>query len=310
MRGAYLYSGLRDNGDDMGGWHLKLFIDLGSQVLIQQGLELLILLLHLHRGVDGLAATLQQIVVTLQEQIEGFPDAEVHVGDHVAHAFPELAFLAASARLAIRLALGAQLLRARLLLLVRRHVGDAGVLLLLDEVLQMLQHVIWLHHQRLVIFLLTVVEDLHQEIHVLLTLHSDVAEQGIDLQHIALLQGKFGQLIADLHIQQKLSLVFDQIQDLLHLGCRELAGVGLAHVRGLQGGALPGGGAALGKGVQLLLQQLLLGRYPLVAQLLFMQEPICLQHFGHQAPYLGFVHLPDLPELLLVRLLEVLELLL
>ena len=47
---------------------------------------------------------------------------------------------------------------------------------------------------------------------------SDVAEQGIDLQHIALLQGKFGQLIADLHIQQKLSLVFDQIQDLLHLG--------------------------------------------------------------------------------------------
>ena len=42
----------------------------------------------------------------------------------------------------------------------------------LDEVLQMLQHVIWLHHQRLVIFLLTVVVDLPQEIHVLLTLHS------------------------------------------------------------------------------------------------------------------------------------------
>ena len=42
----------------------------------------------------------------------------------------------------------------------------------LDKVLQMLQHVIWLHHQSLVIFLLPVVEDLHQEIHVLLTLHS------------------------------------------------------------------------------------------------------------------------------------------
>mmetsp|Transcript_39790 Transcript_39790/g.86089 ORF Transcript_39790/g.86089 Transcript_39790/m.86089 type:complete len:204 (+) Transcript_39790:100-711(+) len=203
----------------MGGWHLKLFVDLGSQVLIQQGLQLFVLLLHGHRGVDALAATLQQLVVALQEEVQGFPHAEVHVGDHVAHAFPELAFLAAAARLTVRLTLRAQLLRAGLLLLVRGNVGDAGVLLLLDKVLQMLQHVIWLHHQSLVIFLLPVVEDLHQEIHVLLTLHSDVTEQGIDLQHITLLRWKFCKLIADLHIQQKLSLILDQIQDLFHLGC-------------------------------------------------------------------------------------------
>ena len=40
-------------------------------------------------------------------------------------------FLAATARLTVRLTLRAQLLRAGLLLLVRGNVGDAGVLLLL-----------------------------------------------------------------------------------------------------------------------------------------------------------------------------------
>ena len=40
-------------------------------------------------------------------------------------------FLAAAARLTVRLTLRAQLLRAGLLLLVRGNVGDAGVLLLL-----------------------------------------------------------------------------------------------------------------------------------------------------------------------------------
>ena len=34
-----------------------------------------------------------RLVVALQEEAQGFPHAEVHVGDHVAHAFPELAFL-------------------------------------------------------------------------------------------------------------------------------------------------------------------------------------------------------------------------
>ena len=37
---------------------------LGSQVLIQQGLQLFVLLLHGHRGVDALAATLQQLLRT------------------------------------------------------------------------------------------------------------------------------------------------------------------------------------------------------------------------------------------------------
>ena len=46
---------------------------------------------------------------------------------------------------------------------------------------------------------------------------TDVTEQGIDLQHITLLRWKFCKLIADLHIQQKLSLILDQIQDLFHL---------------------------------------------------------------------------------------------
>ena len=66
----------------------------------------------------------------------------------------------------------------------------------------------------------------------------------------------------------------------MDLGGRELAGVGLAHVRGLQGGALPGGGATFGEGVQLLLQQFLLGRDPFVAQLLFMQQTIGLERRG------------------------------
>ena len=34
-----------------------------------------------------------RLVVALQEEAQGFPHAEVHVGDHVAHAFSELAFL-------------------------------------------------------------------------------------------------------------------------------------------------------------------------------------------------------------------------
>mmetsp|Transcript_93332 Transcript_93332/g.273240 ORF Transcript_93332/g.273240 Transcript_93332/m.273240 type:complete len:209 (+) Transcript_93332:160-786(+) len=208
----------------MRGWHLELLVHLGAEVLVQELLELLVLLLHGDGVVDRLAPLLQELVVLLKKCIQGLPDAEVHVWDHVAHPLPELALLTAPSGLAVGLALAAKLLGPRLLLLVRSNVRNVQRVLLRHEVPQQVQHVIRIYHEGLVILILAMVESANEQINVLLAVHAYVPQQRVDLQHVALLRRFQGRdLLAYLEIKQELRLLLDQVEDLLHLRGRVLA---------------------------------------------------------------------------------------
>mmetsp|Transcript_23062 Transcript_23062/g.64927 ORF Transcript_23062/g.64927 Transcript_23062/m.64927 type:complete len:512 (+) Transcript_23062:520-2055(+) len=154
------------------------------------------------------------------------------------------------------------------------------------------------------------VKDADQEIHVLLALDADVAQNGVDLEHVPLLLRQAEDLLPHLQIQQELRLLLDQVENLLDLRGGVLARGRLRHILGLDGRALAGGSAGLREGLKLELELLGLRLHPLVAQLLFVEQPIRLQDLRNEAPHLLLVHLPHLSELLLVGLLKVLELLL
>mmetsp|Transcript_76016 Transcript_76016/g.163146 ORF Transcript_76016/g.163146 Transcript_76016/m.163146 type:complete len:326 (+) Transcript_76016:30-1007(+) len=298
----------RNHTDDMRGRDLQLLVHLGAQVLVEELLKLLVLLLHAHSGVDGLATLLQELVISLQEAVQGPPHPEVHIGDDVTHPLPELPLLTTPPRLPVRLTLTTHGLGPCFLLLVGCHVGDAQVLLLKDEILKQLQYVVCIHHEGLIVLILPVVEDTDKEVHVLLTLHTDVPEDGIDLEHIPLLRRQADDLLPHLQVEQELGLLLDEIQNLLDLRRRVLPGDGLTHLRGLDGGALPRGCAGLREGVQLLEQLLLFRGQPLMAQLLLVQQAISLEDLRNETAHFLFVHLPNFTKLLLVRLLKVVAL--
>mmetsp|Transcript_42001 Transcript_42001/g.121785 ORF Transcript_42001/g.121785 Transcript_42001/m.121785 type:complete len:348 (+) Transcript_42001:498-1541(+) len=155
------------------------------------------------------------------------------------------------------------------------------------------------------------VEYRHEEIHILLTFNPDVAEDGINHEHIALLRSRqLGHLLTNLQVQQKLSLLFDEVEHLFHLRGRILAGNGPAHLGGLDRCALACGRSGLRVSLELHVQLLLLRHVPLVAQLLLMDQAVGGMNFVDESSDLLFAHLPNLAELFLVGRFEMPELLL
>mmetsp|Transcript_11055 Transcript_11055/g.24342 ORF Transcript_11055/g.24342 Transcript_11055/m.24342 type:complete len:223 (+) Transcript_11055:673-1341(+) len=150
------------------------------------------------------------------------------------------------------------------------------------------------------------VEDAHQEIYVLLAIHTDSSEDRVNLKHISLFLGQTENLFLDFHVQQKLSLFFDQVQHLFHLGSRVLARSTLRHLCRLNCCALACCSAGLGKCLQLQLKLLLLRTLPDVAQLLLVKQLVCLEDFVDQLPNLLGIHIPHFAEFLVIRLLEML----
>merc|ERR1719258_207348 len=102
------------------GRYLKLVVHPRAEVLVQERLELLVLLLQRHRGVDRSGPALEQVVVFLEESVEGLPDVGVHFRDDVAHLLPKLLLFLPAPELPLRLGLGPHRLPLALLLLLAR----------------------------------------------------------------------------------------------------------------------------------------------------------------------------------------------
>ena len=71
--------------NDLGWGHLKLLIDTGLQVLVEQRLELLVLLVQQARLLDQILPVYQQLVVVAQRFIEGSPHGQLLVGEDLGH---------------------------------------------------------------------------------------------------------------------------------------------------------------------------------------------------------------------------------